>query len=321
MRSESRCQLPPSLSPGDLLYVISPSGGLLTSEKFAEGLAIWRQRGYRLHLCDGYDDRWGYLAGKDSRRRQQLLAALQNPECKGILCARGGYGGTRLLEEWDWPPLTAAPKWLIGFSDITGLLWSLSKQGISGVHGPVLTTLAAEPAWSIARLFSWVEHHQIAPIQGRGWADRGCGGQASGRLLPGNLCVATHLLGTPAEPDLTNVILAFEDVGEAPYRLDRMLTQWRSNGRLKQVKGIALGRFSGWQPDQSGPTLSVAEVMSDRLSDLGIPIVSDLPFGHDGANAALPVGLPVQLNADAGTLSWPDSVLPSPPAEGWPAEV
>ena len=117
--------------------------------------------------------------------------------------------------------------------------------------------------------------------------------------------MATHLLGTAAEPDLTDVILAFEDVGEAAYRLDRMLTQWRAMGKFRQVKGIALGRFSGWEPTKNSPTLTVETVMRDRLVDLGIPIVSDLPFGHDGENAALPVGLPVRLDADAGVLTWP----------------
>lgn len=300
-------QVPPVLQSGDLLCVISSSGGLQVSEKFQEGLDVWRSRGYRVHLCEGYDDRWGYLAGKDSSRRQQLMSALTNPECKGILCSRGGYGGTRLLEDWTWPKLSAStpPKWLIGFSDITSLLWSLSRQGISGVHGPVLTTLAQEPPRSRTRLFDWVEQHRIAPLSGQGWAGiPGCGGRATGVLLPGNLCVATHLLGTPAEPNLTDVILAFEDVGEAPYRLDRMLTQWRSMGKLAKVRGIALGRFSGWDPSQSGPTLSIEEVMRDRLGDLNIPIVSDLPFGHDGENAALPVGLPVQLDAGKGELSW-----------------
>ncbi len=319
--------LPPPLTPGDLLCVISPSGRLQRSEKsepeaFEAGLNLWRQRGYRLQLCDGYDASWGYLAGTDSSRRQQLQSALNDPECKAILCSRGGYGSTRLLEDWDWPPLSTElptdlstepkglpaaqlPKWLIGFSDITGLLWSLTKHGVSGVHGPVLTTLSAEPARSQERLFRWVEQHKIEPIIGKGWSRFGCGGKAIGTLLPGNLCVATHLLGTAAEPDLTNVILAFEDVGEAPYRLDRMLTQWRAMGKLRSVSGIALGRFSGWQLAKPGPTLSVAEVMHDRLCGLGIPIVSDLPFGHDGENAALPVGLPVQLDADSGSLSWP----------------
>ncbi len=299
------CQVPRPLQRGDLLYVISPSGALQASERFLEGLAIWRQRGYRLHLCAGHDESWGYLAGRDDRRRQQLLAALQDPDCRGILCSRGGYGGTRLLESWVWPDFTAAGKWLIGFSDITSLLWSLSKQGVSAVHGPVLTTLASEPEWSINRLFDWVERHEIAPLTGLGWSAASGRSRAEGRLLPGNLCVATHLLGTAAEPDLTDVILAFEDVGEAPYRLDRMLTQWRCMGKLAAVKGVALGRFSGWEPDKkSSPTLSVEEVMRDRLGDLGIPVVSGLPFGHDGVNAALPVGLPVVLDADAGRLSW-----------------
>lgn len=296
------CVLPPPLVAGDLLCVISPSGGLREYEAFESGLTLWRDRGYQVQLCSGYNSRWGYLAGDDLSRRQQLKSALANPECKAILCSRGGYGGTRLLEDWSWPE--HSPKWLIGFSDITSLLWSLAKQGVSGVHGPVLTTLADEPARSQKRLFRWVEAHHIDPIKGEGWADAGCGGIANGILLPGNLCVATHLLGTAAEPDLTDVILAFEDVGEAPYRLDRMLTQWRAMGKLRQIRGIALGRFSGWEAVGSGPTLTIEQVMRDRLSDLGIPIISDCLFGHDGENAALPVGLPVVLDADVGTLSW-----------------
>ncbi|MGB3298867.1 MAG: LD-carboxypeptidase [Phormidesmis sp.] len=297
---EKRCWVPQPLVPGDLLHVISPSGGLQASEKFEEGLAVWRQRGYRLHLCEGHDSHWGYLAGKDEDRRKQLLSALKNPECKGILCSRGGYGGTRLLENWEWPKRLSGSsgKWLIGFSDVTSLLWSLSKQGVSGVHGPVLTTLIDEPDWSVARLFDWVEGRAIAPLRGQSIA----GGTARGFLLPGNLCVATHLLGTAAEPDLTDVILAFEDVGEAPYRLDRMLTQWRSMGKLAAVKGVALGRFSGWEAGVSA-SLSVAEVMADRLGDLGIPVVADLPFGHDGANAVLPVGISVELDGDKGILN------------------
>ncbi|MGB3766671.1 MAG: LD-carboxypeptidase [Phormidesmis sp.] len=304
----SVCKVPACLAPGDLLWAIAPSGGLREIESFEAGLSVWRDRGYRVQLMQGYDDRWGYLAGSDSGRRQQLMAALSDDECRGILCVRGGYGGTRLLEGWQWP--ANVDKWLIGFSDITSLLWSLSRVGVSSLHGPVLTTLADEPEWSVTRLFNWVEHYQIEPLVGQGWGPMaiGCGGVASGRLLPGNLCVATHLLGTAAEPDLTGAILAFEDVGEAPYRLDRMLTQWRSTGKLSQIKGVALGRFSGWPAAgavvETGSTLSVLEVMRDRLGDLKIPIVSDLPFGHDGDNAVLPVGLPVELDADKGLLSW-----------------
>ncbi|MGJ3251585.1 MAG: S66 peptidase family protein [Elainellaceae cyanobacterium] len=297
------CHPPPPLKPGDLLRVVSPSGALREFETFQKGVEMWRSHGYHVSIYPGYDSQWGYLAGTDEHRRFQLKAALLDPDCRGILCARGGYGGARLLENWDWTPTT--PKWLIGFSDITSLLWSLSLQGVSGVHGPLLTTLADEPNWSIQRLFDWVTHQPLPSLYGTGWGS----GMAIGRLLPANLTVATHILGTTHQPDLNGVILAFEDVSEAPYRIDRMLTQWRMSGALMSVAGIALGRFSRCSPPANIPSLTVEEVLRDRLSGLQIPIVSDLPFGHDGPNAALPVGMPVQLDADLGSLDFIESAL------------
>ncbi len=267
-------------------------------ESFQQGVAIWRSRGYQVELAPGFDDRWGYLAGTDTNRRHQLLTALKDSACRGILCARGGYGGARLLEDWVW--VATEPKWLIGFSDITSLLLSLAQQGISGVHAPLLTTLAKEPDWSVQRLFDWVEGRSLEPLLGKGWG----GGRTTGLLLPINLTVATNLLATPIQPDLANVILAIEDVGEAPYRIDRMLTQWRLGGWFNQIKGIAIGRFSQCDPPANIPSFTVTEVLRDRLADLGIPIVSDLPFGHDGVNAALPVGVAVELDGDRGALSF-----------------
>ncbi|NEP57781.1 MAG: LD-carboxypeptidase [Symploca sp. SIO2G7] len=298
--------LPAPLTPGDTLYGIAPSGALRETEKFQAGLQIWRDRGYQVELSPAYDQRWGYLAGKDHQRREQLLEALKNPSYKAILCVRGGYGGTRLLEDWQWPKDThdqPINKWLIGFSDITSLLWSGQLSG--GVHGPLLTTLSQEPDWSLNRLFSWLEHHTLAPLTGDSWVS----GTATGKLLPANLTVATCLLGTAHEPDLSGAILAFEDVTEAPYRLDRMLTHWRMLGKFQQVVGIALGRFSQCDPSINIPSLSALEVLQDRLGDLGIPIVADLPFGHDGENAALPFGVPVNLEArpyGPGLLSFPN---------------
>ena len=277
-----------------------PSGTLRETQSFEAGLDLWRARGYQVDLCPTYDHRWGYLAGTDAERRAALAAGLKSPDHKAILCGRGGYGGARLLEDWRWPSdLQIAPKWLIGFSDVTSLLWGLACEGISGVHGPVITTIADEPEWSLQRLFDWLEHHGIEPLQGQGWGN----GRATGLLLPANLTVATHLLHTALQPDLDGVILALEDVSEAPYRLDRMLTQWRMTGRLSQIRGIALGRFSQCEAPDGVPSLTLIEMLQDRLSDLRIPIVSGLPFGHQGVNAALPVGLTAQLDGDLGTLT------------------
>lgn len=292
------CQIPSPLSPGDRLCVIAPSGTLREFAAFDRGVELWRSQGYRVELCAGFDGRSGYLAGTDEARRFQLEAAWKDPDCRGILCARGGWGGARLLEQWQWSP--GEPKWLIGFSDITSLLWSLSLQGVSGVHAPLLTTIATEPEWSQQRLFDWVAAGSLAPLQGQGWGN----GTAHGLLLPANLTVATHLLHTPEQPNLDGVILAIEDVSEAPYRIDRMLTHWRMSGALRQIRGVAIGRFSQCLPPPNIPSFSVEEVLRDRLGDLGIPIVSDLPFGHDGVNACLPVGLPVTLDGDRGSISW-----------------
>ena len=327
--------VPSPLKPGDLLRVIAPSGALREFGAFQKGVDIWRSRGYRVEVISDIDRSWGYLAGKDEHRRHDLAAAWEDSGCQGILCARGGFGAARLLENWNWnfknPTFkdtafknttskdriskdttfedmtcrdatcrVSTVKWLIGFSDITALLWSLYKEGISGVHGPVLITLAQEAQWSIDRLFDWVEGRPLKPLTGNGWG----GGIAQGSLLPANLTVATHLLGTPMQPNLDGVILAIEDVTEAPYRIDRMLTQWRMSGALAKVNGIAVGRFSQCESPAKSPGFSVEEVLRDRLKDLNIPIISDLPFGHDGCNAVLPVGVPVELDADKGILSF-----------------
>lgn len=291
--------LPPYLQPGDRVKVISTSGALKEMAAFEKGLDVWRSRGYQVELGKYWDQREGYLAGTDEQRRQALLAAWKDPDCKAILCTRGGYGSMRLLENWQWPA-DVTPKWLIGFSDITGLLWSLATVGITGIHGPVLTTLDDEPAWSKQRLFNAVEGRPLETLTGQGWK----GGMAQGHLLPANLTVATHLLATPLQPNLDGVILALEDVTEAPYRIDRLLTHWRLLGVFKKVAGIALGRFSRCYAPAGTHSWTIEEVLRDRFGDLGIPIVSDLPFGHDGVNAALPVGARVELDAEQGTLTF-----------------
>ncbi len=293
-----RCHLPPALQPQDLVIAIAPSGAVKEIDALEQGLAIWRSRGYRVELGNNYQSRYGYLAGSDRQRRDDFAAAWHNPKCKAIIAIRGGYGGARLLEDWSWR--TTNYKWLIGFSDVTSLLWSLSTAGVSSLHGPVLTTLAAEPAWAIARMFDYLETGQIDALQGQA----GGGGKALGILLPANLTVATHLLKTPVQPNLAGTILALEDVTEYPYRIDRMLTQWRMMGVFKQIKGIALGRFSRCEPYPGSNSWTITEVLRDRLEDLNLPLVYDLPFGHDGTNAALPVGQPVILNGDTGVLNW-----------------
>ncbi|MBF2098901.1 MAG: LD-carboxypeptidase, partial [Gloeomargaritaceae cyanobacterium C42_A2020_066] len=190
-------------TPGDRLRVVALSGPITDWEALTAGVALWEAEGYRVEV-DVVREPWGYLAGRDADRRAALHRAWIDPNCAAILCARGGYGCARLLEGWVWP--AGRPKWVIGFSDTTALLWSLWSQGIPSLHGPLITTLAQESDASRQRLWDAVAGRPLAPLQGTPWVS----GQAEGWLLPANLTVATHLIGTPHLPSLEGAILALE---------------------------------------------------------------------------------------------------------------
>jgi muramoyltetrapeptide carboxypeptidase len=293
-------QLPKPLGSGDHVAMVAASSCLEGEEALARldaGIAILESWGLAVERKPLR--RWGYLAGNDQERSADL-----RPERPGeasafslLACMRGGWGSARLLEG----PLAMGPNWLLGFSDVTSLLWSQVAQGHGGaIHGPLLTSLAAEPAWSQQRLQSLLFGQPLADLTGEGW----CRGLAEGPLLVGNLTVATHLLGTPHLPDLEGAILILEDVGEAPYRIERMLTHWRLGGALQRLAGIGLGSFNGCDDPTRAErsSFSLEEVLRERTADLGIPVVAGLPIGHGDCNAALPLGVRAQLDGTGGRL-------------------
>ena len=289
--------VPPPLRRGDAVAIAAPSSALRDDDSLKRGISVFESWGLEVTPQDLSARHWGYLAGSDAQRRADLDP---HPTPPLLACARGGWGAARLLEHpWPW-----RPGWLLGFSDITALLCSRLAQGVGGgVHGPLVTTLADEPDWSQQRLQELLFDRVAPDLQGTTWV----GGQAQGPLVTVNLTVASHLLGSAHLPDLKGGILVIEDVGEAPYRLDRMLTHWRLTGTLQGLAGLALGRFSGCDdPNLSDDdqTFSLEQVLKERTLDLGIPVISGLPVGHGpGGNAALPMGVPAKLDADRGTLA------------------
>lgn len=296
---------PSPLKAGDRVQLVAASSALQAEalRRLSEGIAVVESWGLEVSEHPQPLRSWGYYAGSDAERLSDLEA-----KAPLLACLRGGWGSARLLEQPRpfTPPL--APHWLLGFSDVTSLLWAREAAGIpGGIHGPMLTTLAAEPSWSQERLKALLFGSAIAPIQGRGWSH----GLAEGRLLVGNLTVATHLLGTPHLPELAGAILLLEDVGEAPYRIDRMLTHWRLCGALQRLGGIGFGSFKDCEEpeeerdqeaDAAASRFSLEQVLRERTADLGIPVVGELPFGHDCGNAALPLGRRARLDGGSGTL-------------------
>ncbi len=300
--------LPAPLQTGDRVRLVAASSALADPDRLERGMAVLRSWGLEVSLPFAPERRWGYLAGDDRQRHADLLPDDgADPEAlphRLLACVRGGWGAARLLEI----PLPLVEGWLLGFSDVTSLLWAQQARGLGGaVHGPLVTTLADEPAWSQERLRALLFGQPLSDLQGQPWQ----GGHAEGPLLVGNLTVATHLLGTPHLPPLQGVVLILEDVGEAPYRIERMLTHWRLCGALQQLAGIGFGSFegcddSGDAADEIEPAkhrFSLEQVLRERTADLGIPVVAALPVGHAPGNAALPLGVTARLDGEAGRLS------------------
>ncbi|MGK7913554.1 MAG: LD-carboxypeptidase [Synechococcus sp.] len=292
---------PPLLQAGDRVCVVLPSGSG-SPQSLQTGIEIWRSWGYEVvPMLPQEAAPLNYLAGSDLERLACLQTAFDDPDCRAILCGRGGYGATRLLPQLDWRGFMDSPKWIVGFSDITALLWAAASRGIVSVHGPIVTHMSLESAESRDRLHRYLTKGTMPSISGQAWS----AGHATGVLMPANLTVATALLGTSDWPvGERPTVLALEDINEQNYRIDRMLTQWRGSGALKSVVGVALGRFC-WEDTWSEDSPYSAEItLRDRLLDLGIPIVAGLEFGHgDGDNLALPVGVIAELDGDRGTLS------------------
>jgi muramoyltetrapeptide carboxypeptidase len=292
--------------------VVAPSGPAPPGD-LSKGLALLAAR-YRVRPTENLFVREGYLAGSDGRRRDALNRALADPDVRGIFCTRGGYGVQRILDHLDGDALRADPKPIVGFSDITALLCWARVQGVVAIHGPVVTQLPRLPRADLEHLFRLLEEPGYAPVL-RGFAgsppSAGGAGVARGPLVGGNLSLLGALAGSPWAPTLDGAILALEDVAEAPYRLDRLLTTLRQQPAPRSadgLAGVAVGELSGCAPGEAGGP-SALEVVAERLSAPGRPFVSALPFGHGRRNLAFPIGVPARLDPEAGTLAWEGGVV------------
>jgi len=299
---------PKPLRAGDRVRLVAASSALEGGERLQRGIDVMRSWGLDVEeRPELVGRRWGFLAGEDQHRAADLHPGDPSSQAGAALlaCVRGGWGAARLLEQ----ELPDHNGWLLGFSDVTSLLWERLARGRGGaIHGPLVTTLAAEPAWSQDRLRALLFGEPLPDLEGEGWQS----GVATGPLLAANLTVATHLLGTPHLPDLGGAILVLEDVGEAPYRLERMLTHWRLCGALQQLAGIGFGNFRDCvdhdRSDQpSHHYFTTEQVLRERTADLGIPVVAQLPVGHSTGNGALPLGSLARLDGNRGRLNLADS--------------
>ncbi|MGB3802112.1 MAG: LD-carboxypeptidase [Lewinella sp.] len=290
---------PSRLKKGDTVGLLTPASyiddkSLERAYRQIEGLGLTVKPGRYLR------SERGFLAGTDQERLDDLHAMFADRDVKAVWCARGGYGSARLLPQLNYELIRRNPKILIGYSDITALLNAISLQtGLITYHGPV----------GSSEFTPFTERYlRNAVMEGEEWqrielAERTeeqyviHPGSATGTLWGGNLSLLAAMVGTGAIPDLTDKLLFIEEVGEKPYRVDRMLTQLRQAWNLREAGGIILGTFHDCEADADDRSLTLRETLTDRLGDLGIPVAYGLPIGHIKDMCTLPVGGEVRFNA------------------------
>jgi len=283
------------LAPGARVALIAPAGPFERAE-FERGVLRLQQH-YDVRYSPAIFERQGFLAGDDERRRSELQHALEDASVAAIIAARGGYGVTRILPGLDPAAVSRHGPLLVGFSDISALHALWARAAVGSVHGSMAAWLGQTSDALFERWRNAVEGRFPASFE---QLETISPGVADGVLLGGNLAVLTALLGTAYFPPLQGAVLFLEDIGERPYRVDRMLTTWRQANVFAAVRGIVLGAFEQAQVGPDG--VSVHDVLRERLSDLGIPVVAGLPAGHVDDNAELPFGRGVTLDATKGKL-------------------
>lgn len=325
---------PKALEPGDTIQIIAPAKYL-----DEEAILLAKRRlellGFKVRMPSPPFRKEGFFSGTDSQRARELMDAFCDPEVQAIFPGTGGYGTTRIVDKLDYETIRRHPKILIGFSDITGLhiainqrtglvtfhspnpQWGLGsvggqppyegkwfwrailaetfvqdKRGLLGEGYTIVTQASSDTQYEQAKLF----HGVPRPVTMRP-------GKGRGRLIGGNLSVLIALMGTPFEIQTEGKILFLEDIGEAPYRVDRMLNTLRLAGKFRGVKGIILGQFTTrndeakWDDDQS-----MDDVFEDYFGELQVPVIANFPVGHVTYNTTLPVGAMAELDADALTV-------------------
>jgi muramoyltetrapeptide carboxypeptidase len=301
---------PSRLKKGDLIGLVSPASTIADPTRIDRGVTYLERLGYRVTIGEHVLKVNGYLAGTDAERVEDLHRMFRNPEVKAVWCIRGGYGTPRILRHLDYRLIRQNPKIFVGYSDITTLQMAMFRRtGLVTFHGPMvgvdmagqMEPYSEERLWQV--LTSTARAGRI-PLPDPGPLTM-APGRATGRMLGGNLALLQSIMGSRYLPALDDALLFVEDLGEEPYRVDRMLVHMLNAGIFARVKGVMVGQFTDCGPrDPSKPTLTLDQVLEEAAAYAGVPVLGRLPFGHDDIKMTIPVGIRGRMDASAGTLEF-----------------
>ncbi|SHE93315.1 muramoyltetrapeptide carboxypeptidase [Seinonella peptonophila] len=294
----------PTLPSDAVLGIIAPASPVSPIKRDI-ALERFLQYGFSIQLGKSVSAQYGYLSGDDELRASDLEEMFLRDDIDAIFCLRGGYGTMRLLEHINYQIIAQHPKPFVGYSDITALHIAIHQRtGMVTFHGPMVSeTRKKESESSFLELFRILQGHNPLPcyqsIDHFLCLTPGC---AEGKLIGGNLSLICSTLGTPFEIETTGSILLLEDVDEAPYCIDRMLTQLLLANKLQQAAGIIFTSCHKCNPPINHPSFSLEQVLLDRLSSISVPAFYGLPIGHRLPNLPIPLGCRAIIDASNGSV-------------------
>jgi muramoyltetrapeptide carboxypeptidase len=294
--------VPSKIVPGDTVGIVSPAGSLKGDkiESFHKGIKYLQDKGFRLKIGTHVLTEYGYLAGNDKQRVDDLNKMITDPEIKAIIATRGGYGSSRILSGIDYDAIKKHPKILVGYSDITCIQLALfMKTGLITFSGPMVAIEMGSGIHPKTENFFWdiitlsapqkmivsKEHNPIILYRD----------VSEGRLLGGCISLVNACIGTPYLPDMTDSILFLEDINEDVYRIDRFFSQLANTGILETINGLILGQFIGCQVDEKS-NFTLVQVVEEYTKKLKIPTILNFPYGHGEIKYTLPIGCKVRLD-------------------------
>lgn len=311
---------PKRLKEGDRIALVAP-GSYISESELQDSVKNLSDLGFQVTFSERLTLQNGYFSGTDAQRAEDLMEMFEREDVDAIMCVRGGYGCARILPLLDYNIIRKNPKILIGYSDVTALLYGIFKKtGLITFHGPVATSTFNEFSvnnfkgvlmnpQSNKKLFNTnpPSDENIYGVQTL------VEGKAKGRLIGGNLSIMVSLIGTKYDVDYSNKIIFIEEIGEEPYRIDRMLTQLIQADKFKKAAGIMMGIFSKCEPKEKDPSFSksfsLMEVLKDRFSGFKIPVIYGMSFGHVKDKFTIPFGALAELDTSEQSFTLLESAV------------
>lgn len=309
---------PLRLKAGDTIGLVAP-GSYISESELQDSIKNLEALGFKVVYSDKILLQNGYFSGTDEQRAEDLTYMFKRSDVAGIVCTRGGYGCARILPLLDYDVIEENPKVLIGYSDVTALNYGIfRKTGLITFHGPVsISTFNEFSVNNFKKVLMNPSNEIVFENSNSGEDENPYGvvsiaeGKKKGKLIGGNLSISVSLIGTEFDVDYDDAIIYLEEIGEEPYRIDRMLTQMIQSEKFEDANGIAMGIFRKCEPKITDPSFSksfsLMDVLKDRLSNLKIPVVYGMSFGHIKDKFTIPFGIEADLDSEKQTITLMES--------------